>query len=111
MSDPSIRASDGERERVVAALQQHVGAGRLTLDEFSERSAAAYRARTTGDLAVLTGDLPELDPRVSTTVSRTSVPLVVVLAVLLATALLVLSYPVTANALDHLMSQMSRMCG
>ncbi|MGH3985684.1 MAG: DUF1707 SHOCT-like domain-containing protein [Pseudonocardiaceae bacterium] len=34
-----------------ATLQQQVGTGWLTLDEFSERSAAAYRARTLGDLA------------------------------------------------------------
>lgn len=42
----------------MSLLQTQAGAGRLTLDEFSERSAAAYRAGTIGDLNVLTEDLP-----------------------------------------------------
>jgi hypothetical protein len=50
MTDPGLRASDVDRDRVVARLRQQVGEGRLTLEEFSERSAAAFRARTLGDL-------------------------------------------------------------
>ena len=53
-----IRASDEDRQRIVAVLQRHTEAGRLTIDEFSERVAAAYAARTLGDLATVTGDLP-----------------------------------------------------
>lgn len=53
-----LRASDADRDRVVAQLQHHVGAGRLTLDEFSHRAGAAYRARTLSELAELTRDLP-----------------------------------------------------
>ena len=52
---------------MAAALQRHVGAGRLTLDEFSERAEAAYRARTLGDLDTLLEDLP--DPAVMRTAS------------------------------------------
>lgn len=61
--DVELRASDDDRNRVVAALHQHTAAGRLTLDEFSERAGAVWTARTLGDLAALTRDLPALpDP-------------------------------------------------
>ena len=53
-----IRAADADRERLVAELQRHTAAGRLTIDEFSERAAAAYRSRSMGELAALTADLP-----------------------------------------------------
>lgn len=53
-----LRASDGDRENVVAQLYRAVGEGRLTMDEFDERAAAAYAARTHGELADLTADLP-----------------------------------------------------
>lgn len=53
-----VRASDDDRERVVAALQRHTAAGRLTLDEFAERVGTACGARTLAELAVVTGDLP-----------------------------------------------------
>lgn len=59
MSDPRIRVCDADRHRVVAELERHVGAGRLTLDEFSERARLAYAASTLDDLAALTRDLPE----------------------------------------------------
>lgn len=59
--DTWMRASDADRERVVARLQHQVAEGRLTLDEFSERAAAAYRTRTVGELADLTRDLPNSD--------------------------------------------------
>jgi hypothetical protein len=52
-----LRASDADRERVVALLTQAAGDGRLTLGEHSERAERAYAARTLGELAVLTVDL------------------------------------------------------
>jgi Domain of unknown function (DUF1707)/Cell wall-active antibiotics response 4TMS YvqF len=55
---PALRASDADRERVVALLHQACADGRLTVDEFGQRSAAAYAARTLAELAGLTGDLP-----------------------------------------------------
>ncbi len=57
----SIRVSDDERQRVVAALERHTGAGRLTLDEFAARVEAACGARTLDELAAVTHDLPALD--------------------------------------------------
>lgn len=62
MSDeraPELRAGDADRERVAARLREHLVAGRLTLDEFSQRVDAAYAARTFAELEALTRDLPE----------------------------------------------------
>ncbi|MET8118910.1 DUF1707 domain-containing protein [Micromonospora sp. NPDC005189] len=58
--DVELRASDDDRNRVVAELHRHTAAGRLTLDEFSDRVGAVWTARTLGDLAALTRDLPAL---------------------------------------------------
>jgi hypothetical protein len=54
---PAMRASDADRQRVVALLQSACADGRLTIGEFDERSAAAYGARTQDQLAELTRDL------------------------------------------------------
>jgi hypothetical protein len=56
--NPALRASDADRERIVEILRQHSVEGRLTSDEFEERMAAAYTAKTMGALAELTVDLP-----------------------------------------------------
>jgi hypothetical protein len=53
-----MRASDDDRQRVVAALEEHTGAGRLTLDEFAERVGVVAGARTLGELAAVISDLP-----------------------------------------------------
>lgn len=55
---PELRIGDAEREAAVAALGEHYAAGRLTKDEYDDRSDAAYRARTAADLAPLFADLP-----------------------------------------------------
>ncbi len=57
-SDHLIRASDQDRDVVVAALREAYTAGRLTLEEFDERMGAAYASRTWGELRKLTEDLP-----------------------------------------------------
>jgi hypothetical protein len=54
----AVRASDADRERVVAVLNQAVGAGTLTLAEAEERITTAYAARYRQDLVGLTADLP-----------------------------------------------------
>jgi hypothetical protein len=53
-----VRASDAEREAVVARLHGAVAEGRIDLEEFGERVQAAYAAITTADLAGLLADLP-----------------------------------------------------
>ena len=52
-----LRASDEDRERVVALLAEAAGDGRLTPDEHAQRVEAASTARTLGELAALTTDL------------------------------------------------------
>ncbi|HEY3869790.1 MAG TPA: DUF1707 domain-containing protein [Actinocrinis sp.] len=56
--DSRLRASDADRERIVEKLRSSAAEGRLTMDEFEQRMSAAYAARTYGDLAALTADLP-----------------------------------------------------
>ena len=55
---PELRASDAERERVVAFLREHALAGRLNDEELEERIGLAYAAVTVGDLERLIADLP-----------------------------------------------------
>ena len=62
MSEPHLRAGDTDREAVAAALGTHMAAGRLTLAEYDERLSQAYAARTFGELAELTADLPRSTP-------------------------------------------------
>lgn len=57
--DGMMRASDADRDVVVSALRDAYTVGRLTLEEFHERTSAAYAGRTWGDLRELTSDLPE----------------------------------------------------
>jgi len=57
--DRGIRVSDQERNATVELLRDHLTEGRLTTEEFSDRVEAALTARTRGELADLTGDLPE----------------------------------------------------
>jgi Domain of unknown function (DUF1707) len=55
-----IRASDDERERCVEVLRTAYADGRLDSRELEERVGLAWRARTRGDLAALTADLPRM---------------------------------------------------
>ena len=52
-----LRASDADRDRVLALLAEAVSDGRLTPDEHAERVQRACTARTLGELADLTTDL------------------------------------------------------
>jgi hypothetical protein len=61
-SNTRIRASDADRDRTVAALREHLAAGRLTIEEFDERLDKACAAKTLGELDSLMADLPETDP-------------------------------------------------
>jgi hypothetical protein len=56
--EPGLRASDAERESIVAQLREHGTAGRLDVDELEQRIGAAYAARTHGELGELLADLP-----------------------------------------------------
>jgi hypothetical protein len=54
-----IRASDAERERVVAFLRDKTAEGRLTADELEDRVGRAYAALTREELQRLVRDLPD----------------------------------------------------
>ena len=58
-----VRIGDTEREAALRALGEHMGAGRLTVDEYGERSARVAASKTRGDVADLFTDLPEPRPR------------------------------------------------
>jgi hypothetical protein len=58
MTDRPIRASDKERDSVVEVLRDAYTDGRITLEEFDDRTSAAYASKTWGDLRALTSDLP-----------------------------------------------------
>lgn len=56
-SEPHVRASDADRDRVVEVLGAALTEGRLTVQEHSERLDAVYAAKTLGELEPLTRDL------------------------------------------------------
>ncbi|MDX3113487.1 DUF1707 domain-containing protein [Streptomyces scabiei] len=55
---PDLRASDADRERVAEVLRDALAEGRLDMAEFEERLEETYKARTYGELAPITRDLP-----------------------------------------------------
>ena len=55
---PDLRASHEDRDRVVDALRIAGGDGRLSAEELDARLERALSARTLGELAGLTADLP-----------------------------------------------------
>jgi hypothetical protein len=57
-SDDMIRASDHDQENAAELLREAYAVGRLSHKELDERAAAAYSARTLGELHDLTADLP-----------------------------------------------------
>ncbi|WP_116452102.1 DUF1707 SHOCT-like domain-containing protein [Blastococcus litoris] len=58
MPEPHLRAADADRATVATVLGQHMSAGRLTVDEYDERLARVYAAKTYGELDQITADLP-----------------------------------------------------
>lgn len=57
-----IRIGDTERESALSALNEHMSAGRLDIDEYGDRTARVATAKTRGDLLALFGDLPSPHP-------------------------------------------------
>ena len=57
-----LRASDAERDLAVSELSRAFQVGRLTTEEFQERSEQAFAARTGKELAALLADLPVEEP-------------------------------------------------
>ncbi|MEJ2858537.1 MULTISPECIES: DUF1707 SHOCT-like domain-containing protein [unclassified Saccharothrix] len=57
-----MRASDAEREVVQQLLHRAQAEGSLDLTEFDQRVLAVWQAKTRGELAALTADLPQVHP-------------------------------------------------
>jgi hypothetical protein len=55
---PWMRAATADRDRVIDLLTAAYGEGRLTKDEFDERSARALAGKTYADLSQVVADLP-----------------------------------------------------
>jgi hypothetical protein len=53
-----LRASHEDRDAVIEKLRVAAGDGRLTAEELDERLEIAFNAKTYGELATLTSDLP-----------------------------------------------------
>ena len=58
----TLRIGDADREAAVELLGEQYALGRLTRDEFDERSDAVWSAKTRGDLAPIFADLPVSHP-------------------------------------------------
>ena len=58
-SKPTERVADADRDRTVTLLREHLVEGRLTPDEFSERTDLALQATTRGELDDVMADLPD----------------------------------------------------
>jgi hypothetical protein len=54
----AMRAASADRERAVDVLKAGFAEGRLSQEEYNDRMGRAYAARTYGELAALTADLP-----------------------------------------------------
>ncbi len=55
---PELRAGDSDRDHTIAQLREAYAEGRLNSQEFDARLDRAHAARTFGELAELTRDLP-----------------------------------------------------
>ena len=57
-----LRVSDAERDLAVSELSRAFQVGRLTTEEFEQRSEQAFAARTGKELTALLADLPVEEP-------------------------------------------------
>ena len=57
-----LRVSDADRDRALSELSEAFRVGRITADEFDQRSGQALRARTGKELTALLADLPLAGP-------------------------------------------------
>lgn len=85
------RVTDRDRDKVVEQLRLHVGAGRLTIEEFEERLDETLEARTGHELATVLRELPRIRTEAELRGARRSVAV----PYLLVTGLLVVIWAVT----------------
>lgn len=70
----AMRASDADRDAVLSDLSDHFQTGRLTAEEFEERTGQALAARTLGELSELLADLPATRPATAASGARSLPP-------------------------------------
>ena len=67
---PGVRISDADRNQMIELLRGHTGEGLLTLDEFSDRVALVFEAKTRNELDQVVADLPTMHQEVPETKRR-----------------------------------------
>ena len=67
-----MRAADADRDRVIEFLNVAYSEGRLSKDEYEDRLANAFSARTYADLDHIVADLPVMPATVDIPVTRTN---------------------------------------
>jgi hypothetical protein len=70
----AMRISDTDRNSAIKALGEHLAAGRITLDEYGDRTAKVTLTRTAGDLDALFEDLPAPHPTLSVIPAGSALP-------------------------------------
>jgi Domain of unknown function (DUF1707) len=97
-----IRVSDADRDRALAELGEALRVGRITADEFDERSGLALRSRTGLELTGLLADLPPTSPPATLADPRSGRPAPGVRRVMTASAVAasVLAFSSVAHALQ-----------
>ena len=71
-SSPPLRIGNAERSAAMKALDEHLAAGRLGVEEYADRSAAAANALVAADIMKLFTDLPQPHPQLSGTAAAAS---------------------------------------
>jgi hypothetical protein len=97
-----IRVSDADRDRAISELSVAFQAGRITADEFDQRSGQALAARTGKELTALLADLPaEHAPATRTAPQRAHSVLATRAALTAGAAAVCLGAVAAASALSH----------
>lgn len=97
-----MRIGDVERDVVVGLLADHFAAGRLSLDEFDQRSDLALSAKTSGELDAVLVDLPGSRRRVRTDRDRSQrKAMAMALAVCSSLLALIVGYEVVNGSAEY----------
>jgi hypothetical protein len=75
-TQPTVRASDADRDQLAGELRDHAVAGRIDTAELEQRLQSAYAARTLGELDELRRDLPATPEQVALAVRERRAQLV-----------------------------------
>lgn len=74
MTDRPLRIGTDERTAAMKALDEHLAAGRLGVEEYADRSAAVSAATLSSELAALFTDLPAPHPQLPGTAAAPVLP-------------------------------------